>query len=346
MARIVPPPWGFGECRINPISLPAYSARRELPPPRRKRFTPVTRLMAECRAGYLCGTLTAPRCRVARTKQKTVLSFRWPIDLGLTIASHGWVYLAPWQWNPDAGRLARVERIGSWTGTVAVTQHKPTTVTVHCDGFGTTDRSEILGRVRRWLSADWEPTAAIAALPDRAELIERGGGRMLRGSTFYEDFVKTVLTINTNWSATCRMVAALVTEPGSGAFPGPETVLDYGEERLRERAKLGFRARTVVLATRRMLDDGAITSSGDGTIERLGHDYLLSLKGIGPYAAAHCRILLHDFSRIPVDSVATAYLRERYGCDPAAFAADRSSWADYLALGYRLARLNEKLGLA
>jgi hypothetical protein len=75
-------------------------------------------------------------------------------------------------------------------------------------------------------------------------------------------------------------------------------------------------------------------------------DYLLSLKGIGPYTAAHCRILLHDFSRIPVDSVATAYLRERYGCDPAAFAADRSSWADYLALGYTLARLSEKLGLA
>jgi hypothetical protein len=95
-----------------------------------------------------------------------------------------------------------------------------------------------------------------------------------------------------------------------------------------------------------MLDDGAITSSGDGATERLGYDYLLGLKGIGPYAAAHCRILLHDFSRIPVDSVATAYLRERYGCDPAAFATDRSSWADYLALGYRLARLSEKLGLA
>jgi 3-methyladenine DNA glycosylase/8-oxoguanine DNA glycosylase len=314
--------------------------------PRRKRLTLVMQLMAKCRAGYPCGSLTAPRRRVARTKQETVLSFRWPIDLGLTVASHGWVYLAPWRWDPDASRLARVERIGSWTGTVAVTQHKPTAVTVHSDGFAAADRSEILSRVRRWLSADWEPTAAVAALPDAAELIERGGGRMLRGSTFYEDFVKTVLTINTSWSATCRMVAALVTEPGSGAFPGPETVLDYGEARLRERAKLGFRARTVVLTTRRMLDDGAITSSGDGAIERLGHDYLLGLKGIGPYAAAHCRILLHDFSRIPVDSVATAYLRERYGCDPAAFAVDRSSWADYLALGYRLARLSEKLGLA
>jgi len=58
--------------------------------------------------------------------------------------------------------------------------------------------------VRRWLSADWEPAAAIAALPDVAQLIELGGGRMLRGSFFYEDFAKTVLTINTSWSATCR----------------------------------------------------------------------------------------------------------------------------------------------
>jgi 3-methyladenine DNA glycosylase/8-oxoguanine DNA glycosylase len=200
-----------------------------------------------------------------------------------------------------------------------------------------------LGRVRRWLSAEWEPSAAMVALPEAAALIERGGGRMLRGSSFYEDFVKTVLTINTSWSATCRMVAALVAEPGDGAFPGPEALLDYGEERLRERAKLGFRARTIALATRRLLDDGAITASGEGQIERLEHDYLMSLKGIGPYAAAHCRVLLHDFSRIPIDSVVTAYLRERYDCDPAAFAADRSSWGDYLALGYRLARLRERL---
>jgi N-glycosylase/DNA lyase len=180
-------------------------------------------------------------------------------------------------------------------------------------------------------------------LPDAAALIERGGGRMLRGSSFHEDFVKTVLTINTNWSVTCRMVAALVAEPGGGAFPDPEALLDYGEERLRERAKLGFRARTVVLATRQMLDDGAISLSGEGIAERLEHDYLVSLKGIGPYAAAHCRVLLHDFSRIPVDSAVTAYLRERHDCDPAAFIEGRSSWGNYVALGYRLDRLREKL---
>jgi N-glycosylase/DNA lyase len=275
-------------------------------------------------------------------KQQTVLSFQWPIDLGLTIAAHGWVYLAPWLWDPDPGRLARVERIGGRTGKVEIAQDEPSAVIVR-HGFNAVDQAAILGRVRRWLSADWEPSAAIAALPDAASLIERGGGRLLRGSSFYEDFVKTVLTINTSWSATCRMAAALVAEPGDGAFPGPEELLAYGEERLRERAKLGFRAQTLVLATRRMLDDGAITPSGDGTAERLDHDYLRSLKGIGPYAAAHCRVLLHDFSRIPVDSVASTYLRERYDCDPAGFAAERAHWGEFIALGYRLSRLREKL---
>jgi 3-methyladenine DNA glycosylase/8-oxoguanine DNA glycosylase len=224
-----------------------------------------------------------------------------------------------------------------------VLQHRPRAATVRWRGFSDSAETEVLNRARRWLSADWEPSAAMAALPEAAGLIERGGGRMLRGSSFYEDFVKTVLTINTSWASTCRMVAALVAAPGEGTFPDPQLVLDYGEGRLRERAKLGFRAPTLIAATRRMLDDGTITPSGEASPEQLAHDYLIGLKGIGPYAAAHCRVLLHDFSRIPVDSSVVTYLRDRHGCDPAAFAADRSSWGPYLALGYRLLRVRERL---
>jgi 3-methyladenine DNA glycosylase/8-oxoguanine DNA glycosylase len=273
----------------------------------------------------------------------SVLNFRWPIDLALTVASHGWVQLAPWRWDPEAGRLARVERIGDHCGNVEVVQSTSCAVVITCEGLGAADGTEILARVGRWLSADWEPAPAIAALPDAAALIERGGGRMLRGSCFYEDFVKTLLTINANWSATCRMAAALVSEPGEGAFPNPQALLDYGEERMRERGKLGFRARSVIAATRRMLDDGAITVDGNGIPDRLPHDYLLGLSGVGPYAAAHCRMPLHDFSRIPIDTSVVAYLRAKYGCDPGEFAVTRSQWGPYLALGYRIARLSDKL---
>jgi N-glycosylase/DNA lyase len=279
--------------------------------------------------------------------RETLLPLGWPVDLALTVASHGWVQLAPWQWDPQRGILARTERIGGTIATVAATQRDPGSLSVAWDGFAEADAPELLRRVGRWVSAAWDPTPAIAALrlelPEEAALIELGAGRMLRCSSFYEDFVKTVLTINTSWSATLRMSAALVAEPGGGTFPSPGAVLDYGEGRLRERAKLGFRAATVIAATSRMLEDGAIDASGNGIDERLGHDYLTSLKGIGPYAASHCRLLLQDFSRIPIDTVAVADLRERYGEDPAGFTAGRAHWGDYLALGYKLARLRARL---
>ncbi len=235
-------------------------------------------------------------------------------------------------------------------GTVSVRQAGPLTLLIGWDGFSDADAGEIIARVQRWLSADWDPAPALAALElgfaEEMTLIARGGGRMLRCSTFYEDFIKTLLTVNTSWSGTCRMTAALVAAPGGGAFPLPEAVVDYGEERLRTLAKLGFRAPVAVTATRRMLDDGVIDAHGHGDPARLDHDYLLSLKGIGPYAAAHCRMLLQDFSRIPVDSVVVAHLRDSHATTPAEFIAARAECGAYLGLGYRLMRLREKFQVA
>ena len=279
-----------------------------------------------------------------------LLSLAWPIDLGLTVASHGWVHLEPWQWEAEMGRLSHAERIGNRLGTIGVRQPGPMALAVDWRGFTAKDKPEILRRARRWVSAEWDPAPALAALngsfAEEAALVARGAGRLLRGSTFYEDFIKTLLTVNTSWSGTCRMNAALVTEPGGGAFPLPEAVIDYGEERLRTIAKLGFRAPTAIAATRRMLDDGIIDAAGHGVEDRLDVDYLLSLKGIGPYAAAHCRMLLHDFSRIPVDSVVVAHLRERHDTTPEAFIAARAECGLYLGLGYRLMRLKEKFQVA
>jgi 3-methyladenine DNA glycosylase/8-oxoguanine DNA glycosylase len=282
----------------------------------------------------------------AATSGEALLELSWPVDLELTVASHGWVHLEPWRWDAETGTLSHVERIGGKVGTIALRQRDPTTLALGWDGFEATAESEILLRAARWVSAEWDPSPAIAALgsgfAEETALIGRGGGRLLRCSTFYEDFIKTLLTVNTSWSGTCRMTAALVAEPGGGAFPEPAAIIDYGEERLRRIAKLGFRAPVAVLTTQRMLDEGMIDAGGHGDAARLDHDYLVSLKGIGPYAAAHCRMLLQDFSRIPVDSVVVAHLRDLHATTPQDFIAARAACGDYLGLGYRLMRLKEK----
>jgi N-glycosylase/DNA lyase len=259
------------------------------------------------------------------------------------------VYLEPWRWDAATGTLSHAEWIGVAFGTISMTQRGPATLAIDWEGFAGVDAGEILRRAARWVSADWDPATAMDALgphfAEEAALVARGGGRILRCSTFYEDFVKTVLTVNTSWSGTCRMSAALVAEPGGGAFPEPGAVLDYGEERLRQIAKLGFRAPVVAAATRRLLDEGVIDTAGNADHDRLDHEYLLSLKGIGPYAAAHCRMLLQDFSRIPVDSVVVAHLRDKHDTTPEAFIAARAECGLYLGLGYRLMRLREKFAV-
>ncbi len=95
-----------------------------------------------------------------------------------------------------------------------------------------------------------------------------------------------------------------------------------------------------------MLDDGVIDADGHGDPTSGSITTIcVSLKGIGPYAAAHCRMLLQDFSRIPIDSVVIAHLRERHDTDPANFIAARAECGAYLGLGYRLMRLREKFAV-
>jgi hypothetical protein len=79
-------------------------------------------------------------------EHETVLNFRWPIDLGLTVASHGWVYLAPWRWDAAAGCLAGTENIGNRLGTVEIVQRHPGGVIVGWEGFGA-DEAEVPSRV-------------------------------------------------------------------------------------------------------------------------------------------------------------------------------------------------------
>ena len=56
---------------------------------------------------------------------EAILPLSWPIDLELTVGSHGWAHLAPWSWDPEAGRLCRRERIGDQVGMIEIAQSGP-----------------------------------------------------------------------------------------------------------------------------------------------------------------------------------------------------------------------------
>ena len=266
------------------------------------------------------------------------------VSLPLTVRSHGWVGLSPWRWESDSEVLSRPDRLPSVRAvTIEVTQLSPRTLSVAVAGDDS-DGNEARAIVERWLSLDWSNDGAVGVAeridPAVANVIRTGGGRMLRCSTFYEDFVKTICTIQINWAGTQRMVDRLIELSGDGLFPLPEAILDAGEVGLRNEVKLGFRAPVVFDATRKLLNDGLLDEQGRGDEERISYDLLIGLRGIGPYAANHLTMLLHDFSRIPVDSEVAKYCKERFGIEPNDVHAHFEEWGDYRFLGYRLDRVS------
>ena len=274
---------------------------------------------------------------------KTMLTLPYPVSLRSTVRTHGWVSLAPWGRDDSACVLWRSDRLSSGrTARIQATQPEADRIEVEVsgDGLSRRDVDEAAGLVGRWLSLDWDPARAIASAravdPEAAEVIKNGGGRLLRCSTFYEDFVKTVCTIQIAWSGSLRMVAALV-EAGGGLFPTPVRVLELGDAGLRELGT-GFRARSLFEGTETMLERGLIDEAGHTASGPVSYDDLLALWGIGPYAAAHMDVLQHDFSRIPVDSEVTSYCRDRYGIGPKEIDAHFEPWGDFRFLGYRLTK--------
>jgi N-glycosylase/DNA lyase len=272
-------------------------------------------------------------------------AFNFPLDLEhnfnlrITVESHGWCQLAPWHW--DGTFLERRVRIGGdreWIRTQQISPHQLMIETTSLN------RANVTELVSRWLHLNWDPSAFLRLCDGNdsavADFVCSGGGRFLRCDTFFEDLIKTVCTINTSWKQTKKMVASLVSL-GNSSFPQPMELLDIGPERLANECKLGFRSKTIDRVTAQLLRDRAINTDGSAREGFIDYDYLISLKGIGPYSAAHAMMLLRDFSILPIDSEVSAYLRDK-GLDPNNAQNAFEHWQQYRFLGYKLKRIVNK----
>src|SRR3712207_4645845 len=103
------------------------------------------------------------------------------------------------------------------------------------------------------LDADLSTFYAVAAEDPALSWVTVGAGRMVRSATVFEDVVKTICTTNCAWSATVRMVHALVRHLGEAsagatsdsasgrAFPTPEAMASQGEAFYRDVVRAGYR---------------------------------------------------------------------------------------------------------
>jgi N-glycosylase/DNA lyase len=246
------------------------------------------------------------------------------VDLVRTLNSHGFVDLPPMRPAQDYRSLEI---------TLPAGRGRPRTVRIHA-GRGGRGAMTVLGPavsavaaerlaaiVRHVLRLDADLSSFYAMAAEDADLswAVTGAGRMVQSPTVFEDVVKTVCTTNCTWSATRRMVDALVEhlgEPAPGAppegpfgrtFPTPERMAEVGESFYREIARAGYRgAYLIALARSAAEGDLDLERFSSATADELPDEEmereLLAIPGVGPYAAAHVMMTVGRYHRLILDS--------------------------------------------
>lgn len=240
-----------------------------------------------------------------------------PVDLRRTLTSHGVASLPP----------AHVDEV-SWTleVTLPLPQQGARTLRVEAgsnaharasaSGSEPVDdaaRERLVAQLRHMFRLDEDLSGfyAVAREDEQLAWAVTGAGRMLRSATVFEDVIKTICTTNCAWSATVRMVTALVEHlgtpapTGGRAFPSPAAVAQAPEEFFRDVARTGYRGRYLQTIA-------GDVASGSLDLEALNDPELpveeverrlLALPGVGPYAAAHVMLTsLGRYSRLVLDS--------------------------------------------
>lgn len=228
------------------------------------------------------------------------------------VRSHGWYDLPPFLYDRAGGSLTTA--ILSAEGRAATVLFRLRGGKLEASAKGIS--RETLRRVSRRvfsLELDLAQGAALFAdRPDLARALARGGGRLLRAPTLFEDAVKVLLTTNCSWAATRGMVVRLIDLAGTEkrTFPPPVALARLSVSTLRSRARCGYRSESLACFARRVAA-GKLDLSDWERPQRPAaeiREAILAERGFGPYAAEGLLRILgrHDF--LALDS----WVRQKY----------------------------------
>ena len=281
---------------------------------------------------------------------KFSLSARPPFNFLSVINSHGWRQLAPFSYDETTSTLSYVLRLSNGHVIELNLRDAVEGVRVETEKLDRVERREVADKVTWMFGLDMDFSlfyAASGAEPKLARAKKRALGRVLRSPTLFEDVIKTILTTNTLWAATKNMTRKLVDEfgealpfpgrvalneseertlaPGASAgaeakaFPTPEAIAASSPDILKEKIRVGYRAPALHELASRIasgkFDMESLKRSELPTLEL--RKELLTINGVGPYAAANLLSILGRSDFIPIDSWALKLVsHEWYGGKP------------------------------
>lgn len=266
---------------------------------------------------------------------KLSLPARKPFNFRSVVDSHGWRQLAPFRFDDATSTLFYVDRLKSNRIIEYQISGSPEGLRVETNKLTKAEQKEVKDKITWMFGLDMDFSDFYAVSRTEPKLVrakKRALGRVLRSPTLFEDVIKTILTTNTLWAATKNMTRKLVDEFGAPiretgtrvnkhtrkqdtqyevrhtqhAFPTPDSIAASNPDHIKEKIRVGYRAPAIhelaVRVASGKLDLESLKTSNLPTLEL--RKELLTINGVGPYAAANLLMILgrHDF--IPIDSYA------------------------------------------
>ena len=248
-----------------------------------------------------------------------VIPAQGPFRLAAVAVSHGWFQTAPFTWDRTGELLYRTEDLGAGAVDLVMGASEGGVGVCPSRSLSAAERALARSRVRRMLQLDVDlqgfGEAVEAVDPALArDLAAYGGGRVLAGSSLFEDVVKGICGTNTTWRQAVNSINRIAELGPGAAFPSPADLLRAGEDQLREVARVGYRAPSLLAAGRAAIDGTLADIEADsaaGDEDRL-YASLLSLTGIGPSTAGFMLLLMGHYSRPSIDSATIRVATEQW----------------------------------
>jgi 3-methyladenine DNA glycosylase/8-oxoguanine DNA glycosylase len=265
---------------------------------------------------------------------RLILSARKPFNFTSVVNSHGWRQLAPFSYDENTNTLGYTLQLANGHVVQLTMRDGKDAVMVATDKLERAEQKEVRDQVTWMFGLDMNFSRFYAASrgePKLARARKRALGRVLRSPTLFEDVIKTILTTNTLWTATKNMARKLVDTFGAPllpdgrvvaleaphtlaphasagvetkAFPSPASIAASSPEYLKEAIRVGYRAPAIHQLAVRVasgeLDLESLKTSDLPTLEL--RKVLMTINGIGPYAAANLLLILGRSDFIPIDS--------------------------------------------
>ncbi len=254
-------------------------------------------------------------------------------DLQATVLANRTAELPPWRWRAGARPvLERAEQLAD--GTVHLLRIRPGPGGVVLEVTGRAAREvEVLAplarRIRRALALDLDLHGFHERCRDDpllrpARRLARG--RLVRGTTPFEDAVTVLVASNVTWRSTVASLARLVSlgrrcpaDPARRAFPTPAALASLPLPELRRRTELGRRAAWIQALARDIvagrLDLDALRALPGPHAARL----VGAMRGFGPVATAQLLLRLGHYGSPVLDGATRSFVRWAFGDDRAPF---------------------------